>query len=181
MKLLIARRVPPQLADEFAARAGELLVPSLVSPSRTWFDENVRGQRDGLLLGALDRAVENGSEVRSPGTLVTFVHPLAVTGPARRRFNVGPFDIGGYRETILSMAPAGSGRIVGPSFRAILDAGDWDRSVAVNAPGQSGSPASAHFSDLAPLWASGDYFPLAFSDAAVAANTETTLTLIPLR
>jgi penicillin amidase len=179
LKSMIARRVPRHLADEFEARAGELLVPSLVSPSRTWFDGEVRRQRDALLLEALDSAVENGSEVRSPARVVTFVHPLAVTEPARRRFTVGPFDIGGYRDTVLSIAPAGSDRIVGPSFRAIFDAGDWDRSVAVNAPGQSGSPASPHYSDLAPLWASGGYLPLSFSDAAVAANTETTLTLVP--
>jgi penicillin amidase len=179
LRLLVARRVPRHLADEFAARAGELLVPSLVSPSRTWFDGDVRRERDALLLGALDSAVETGSEVSSPAPLVTFVHPLAVTEPARRRFNVGPFDVGGYRETILSITAAGPDRIVGPSFRAILDADDWDRSLAVNAPGQSGSPASPHYSDLAPLWASGGYFPLSFSDAAVDANTEATLTLIP--
>jgi penicillin amidase len=51
--------------------------------------------------------------------------------------------------------------------------------MVTNAPGQSGSPRSAHFSDLAKPWAAGEYFPLVFSDAAVQANAESTLTLEP--
>jgi penicillin amidase len=70
---------------------------------------------------------------------------------------------------------------VGASFRAVFDAGDWDRSVAQNAPGQSGNPGSAHFRDLAALWAAGQYFPLAFSDDAVQREAESTLTLVPQR
>ena len=54
---------------------------------------------------------------------------------------------------------------------------DWDRSIATNAPGQSESPDSAHFADLARLWAAGEYFPLAFTEAAVNANAKSTLTL----
>src|SRR4029078_7369433 len=62
---------------------------------------------------------------------------------------------------------------------AVFDAGDWDRSVAQNAPGQSGHPGSAHFRDLAALWAAGQYFPLVFSDDAVQREAESTLTLVP--
>src|SRR5579863_1932635 len=39
----------------------------------------------------------------------------------------------------------------GASFRMVLDVGNWDASRAVNAPGQSGDPCSAHYRDLAPL------------------------------
>ena len=49
----------------------------------------------------------------------------------------------------------------------------------MNAPGQSENPDSPHFSDLASVWSAGDLFPLAFSDAAVEAHAETTLTLLP--
>ena len=68
---------------------------------------------------------------------------------------------------------------VGASFAAVFDLADWDRSVAQNAPGQSESPASAHFADLAKLWSEQKYFPLAFSEGAVAAAAESTLTLTP--
>jgi penicillin amidase len=77
------------------------------------------------------------------------------------------------------MPVAGPDRSVGASFRVIVDLGDWDRSVATNAPGQSGSPGSPHFRDLAPLWAAGEYIPLSFGDRAVQASAESTLTLVP--
>ena len=60
-----------------------------------------------------------------------------------------------------------------------FDAHDWDRSTAINAPGQSGSPESPHFADLAALWSEGKTFPLAFTERAVQAHAEATLTLTP--
>jgi penicillin amidase len=51
----------------------------------------------------------------------------------------------------------------------------------MNAPGQSGSPESLHFSDLAKLWAGGEEVTLVYSDAAIQANSESTLTLIPVK
>ena len=72
-----------------------------------------------------------------------FAHVLAITGATRRRYNVGP--------------------LVRPDddapLRAELVPADWDRSVAMNAPGQSGSPDSPHFSDLAKLWEKGETLP----------------------
>jgi penicillin amidase len=80
---------------------------------------------------------------------------------------------------VFSVAGEAPERMVGPSFRAVFDLGDWDRSVATQAPGQSGSPSSPHFSDLVQRWAAGNYFPLAFTAAAVKANAVATLTLEP--
>jgi penicillin amidase len=109
---------------------------------------------------------------------VTFKHPLALTEAARHLFDVGPFDRGGDAETVMATY-ARSSINVSASFSEILDVSDWDRSAVINAPGQSGSPRSGHFSDLARLWAAGEYFPFAFSDAAVQANAESTLVLQP--
>ena len=36
----------------------------------------------------------------------------------------------------------------GPSFRMVLDVGNWDNSRAVNYPGQSGNPDDTHYRDL---------------------------------
>ena len=83
------------------------------------------------------------------------------TEPARRRFNVA------------ARARAGGADPLTMTF----DASDWDRSTAINAPGQSGSPESPHFADLAKLWADGQSFPLAFSEQAVQAHAAATLTL----
>jgi penicillin amidase len=174
VRALASRRVPSELVDEFVIRAAGALVPAIVTPSRVWFDADVVGQRDALLLASLQEAVDRAGAPRE----VTFSHPLAITEPGRRRLNIGPFPASGYAETIFANAVT-AGRSVGPSFRVIMDGGDWDRSVATSAPGQSGSPGSPHFGDLAKLWAAGEYFPLSFGETAVQTNAEATLTLVP--
>jgi acyl-homoserine lactone acylase PvdQ len=115
-----------------------------------------------LIVAAL---AESMLESRDAGALVQqvlFAHPLAITAAARRRFNVGP------------IAPADD---AGPSFALSFDTASWDRSTAMNAPGQSGSPDSAHFDDFARRWAAGERVELPFSDAAVQASAASTLTL----
>jgi penicillin amidase len=69
--------------------------------------------------------------------------------------------------------------VVGASFRMVIDVGNWDASRVVNAPGQSGDPRSPHYRDLAPLWADGEYVPLAYSRAAVDAATRLRIVLDP--
>ena len=98
------------------------------------------------------------------GGPVLFAHPLGVTDAARRRFNV--------------TARARAGAAAEP-FAMIFNPTDWERSMAISAPGQSGSPESAHFADLVKRWTDGEYFPLAFSERAVQAAAEATLTLVP--
>ena len=93
-----------------------------------------------------------------------FAHVLGVGAAARRRFNIGPL-----------MRPAHDDAPV----QAELEPSGWDRSRVVNAPGQSEWPDSPHFSDLAARWAGGELVPLAFSEAEVRANAETTLLLVP--
>jgi penicillin amidase len=67
----------------------------------------------------------------------------------------------------------------GPSFRMVLDVGQWDNSRAVNFPGQSGNPGDPHYQDLAPLWQRGEYFPLLYSRAAVEKAVERRTLLEP--
>jgi penicillin amidase len=185
LRALAERRVPPPLLEAFLARV-RLDVTTLTRPSHVWFDSDPGRARDALLLDALAAATDRvngaaGSE-REPiwGRLnaVTFKHPLALTEAARHLFDLGPFDRGGYAETVMATY-ARSSINVGASFSEIVDVSDWDRSAVINAPGQSGSPRSGHFSDLARLWAAGEYFPFAFSDAAVQASAESTLVLQP--
>ena len=174
---LAALRVPAALVDEFLEHGRAVLVPSLVGPSRAWFEGNVARARDRLLVSTLGAVGNVSTDNRD--RVLTFAHPLGVSDPSRRRFNLGGFVLPGYEETVLSVRVAGSNRVIGPSLRVVMDAGDWDRSAATNAPGQSGSPGSPHFSDLAKPWAAGEYFPLAFSDSAIQIYTESVLTLTP--
>jgi penicillin amidase len=67
----------------------------------------------------------------------------------------------------------------GASFRQLLDLSDWDQSLAINSPGQSGRPGDKHFIDLLPLWLEGKYFPLAYSRDSVTSIAERTTLLEP--
>jgi len=69
--------------------------------------------------------------------------------------------------------------MVGPSLRLVFDVGNWDRSIATLAPGQSEHPDSPHFNDLAALWSRGEYFNLPYSADAVEAAAVNTLTMVP--
>jgi penicillin amidase len=95
-----------------------------------------------------------------------FAHTLGITAAARNRFNIGPLA-----------SPPGDDNPVRGSF----DPASWDRSRAMNAPGQSESPDSPFFRDLATAWSQGIDVPLAFTDAAVNANASSTLILSPRR
>lgn len=112
-----------------------------------------------------------------------FEHPLAgrVDATHRQRLSVGSWPIGGSTSTPMatSYRTTDYQLTAGASFRMVLDVGNWDASVAINAPGQSGDPSSPHYRDLAPLWAEGRYFPLRYSKAAVQASTRTRLELRP--
>ena len=69
----------------------------------------------------------------------------------------------------------------GPSFRVVIDVGNWDNSRAVNMPGQSGDPNSPHYRDLAPLWLNGEYFPLLYSRKKIEQAAELKIELAPAR
>jgi penicillin amidase len=93
---------------------------------------------------------------------------------------VGPAPRGGSGDTVGAAAYTSDFRqSTGATFRIVVDVGDWDRSVAMNSPGQSGDPSSPHHHDLFARWAADEAFPLLYSRAAVEENTVRRLTLRP--
>jgi penicillin amidase len=151
-----------------------------------------RDRRDAVLLASLASAVRDlqgrlGPDPRTWqwGALhrAVFVHPLAarVDEATRSRLNVGPWPLGGSAHTPMAAGYSFTDFHLssGASFRMVVDVGRWDNSVAINTPGQSGDPASRHYRDLAPLWAEGRYFPLAYSRSAVESHERTRLVLMP--
>ena len=60
----------------------------------------------------------------------------------------------------------------GAQFRAVVDVGNWDASLAINAPGQSGDPRSPHYADLQARWLAGSLFPFRYGADAIAAGAE---------
>jgi penicillin amidase len=97
------------------------------------------------------------------------------------QMSVGPLEIPGSASTPRAATYRMSDftQTSGASVRLVMDVGAWDNSVAINTPGQSGDPFSAHYRDLFALWASGAYAPLSFSRAAVDRNAETVVSLSP--
>jgi penicillin amidase len=147
--------------------------------------------RDRLLLDALAPSVEKLSKLEGPdpagwqwGKLhqVRFRHPLDRLPGAAKLLDLGPLARPGDGSTVnaTSFGPDFE-QESGASYREIMDLADWDRSVAVNVPGQSGQPASPHYSDLLPLWAEGQYFPLLYTKPAVEQQTSDRLQLVPER
>lgn len=116
---------------------------------------------------------------------VLLAHPLAnaTDETTRGRLNVGPFPKQGGGDTVnvSSYDPANFRQLGGPSFRVVIDVGNWDNSRAMNTPGQSGDPASPHYRDLAPMWLNGDYFPLLFTRAKVEAAAVRRIELVPAK
>jgi penicillin amidase len=152
-----------------------------------------RERRDQIFVGTLITAVAAIEQRLGPdpskwqwGQLhhAVFEHPLAgraADDAARRRLTVGSWSIGGSSFTPMATTYRVSDYQLtgGASFRMVTDVGNWDASVAINTPGQSGDPASPHYRDLAPLWVEGKYFPLAYSRQAVEKATRTRLELTP--
>ena len=146
--------------------------------------------RDRLLLETLTSALRDAVSRLGPDVAQWawgrlhhgyFAHAVTSSTNSRHRYDVGPLPVGGsdstpmaafYRSTDFRV-------MMGASVRIVVDVGDWDRSVWMNAPGQSGDPRSPHYADLAPLWAKGEYFPMLYSRAAVDEATEMRIELRP--
>ncbi len=112
---------------------------------------------------------------------VRFRHPLDETGEAAALMDLGPVSRPGDEYTVNATGyfDDSFAQVSGASYREILDLGDWDHSVAVNTPGQSGQPGSPHYSDLLPIWSEGKYFPLLYSREAVEQEAKDKLVLMP--
>ena len=97
------------------------------------------------------------------------------------KLDIGPLPNGGSSSTPMHTGYRHSDfRIThGASVRMVMDVGNWDESVCINAPGQSGDPRSPHYRDLAPLWAKGEYVPMLYSRARIEPEVTHRIVLTP--
>jgi penicillin amidase len=165
---LASRAVPTEFRPGIAA--GMNLVAALSRPSARWFNGDAVRGRDELLANALSSV----SSLPADGAATTFLHPLAAFEETRKRFNVGPFSLPGTEPLVRSSG----GRLVS-AFGAIFDLGDWNRSTIRLAPGQSGTPSSSHYDDLATQWSVSGAINLLFDQTIISASAEDTLVLAP--
>ncbi len=162
---------------------------ALVAPDERWGADPVHA-RDALVIATLtaawaDLTARLGSDCKTWqwGALHhgQFNHALAEVDPAAKAYCVGPLPKGGSPSTPMNAVyrPSDFRITNGASFRMVVDLSDLDKSVTINAPGQSGDPRSSHFADLAPQWAKGEFVPLLYTDAAIGQAVHFEWTLKP--
>jgi penicillin amidase len=155
------------------------------------FGDNPTAARDALIGRSLEEAVAELAKRFGPDMAAwrygqesyhhaLIRHPLsqAVNAAARARLDAGPVPRGGDGSTVTATGN-GDNQTSGGSFKLIADTEDWDNSIGINTPGQSGDAASPHYRDLLDLWAKGRYFPVAYSRGKVESVTESVITLTP--
>ncbi|MCS6997680.1 MAG: penicillin acylase family protein, partial [Casimicrobiaceae bacterium] len=96
-------------------------------------------------------------------------------------FNRGPFPAPGSMGLVNAVSgdPETFAVRSGPSWRAIYDLGDWDRSLGIHTTGQSGHTYHPHYDDMIPLWLRGENLPLPWTREAVERSGREKLTLTP--
>jgi len=191
--------LPENYWPEGGSRWYEIIHNISGQPNSHWWDdkdtENKIETRDDMFTRAFEETVEQmqkeyGSEpAKWPvwGELhgATFRNaPLGESGigPIEALFNRGPFATGGGEGIVNA-----TGWTVGesfevdwlPSMRMIVDLGNLGNSVTVHTTGESGHAYHLHYDDMAPLWASAQYYPMLWDEQAVISNAEGHLRLIP--
>ena len=166
------------------------VIDRLLSPDGK-FGADPLASRDAIVARSLDEAVAElttrfGADMQAwkygqeKYHHALIAHPLsnAVNAATKAKLEVGPLPRGGDGSTVSATGGADN-QAAGGSLKIVADTEDWDNSVALNTPGQSGDPDSPHYRDLFALWARGQYFPLAYSRAKVDSVRESTLRLVP--
>jgi len=103
-------------------------------------------------------------------------------GPVEDLFNRGPFPVGGGESLVNSTSWTASESFEVdelPSMRMIVDLSDLNGAAAINTTGQSGHTASPHYSDMIELWRTNQYYPMLWSEQAIAGGAEAHLRLMP--
>ncbi len=182
--------VPEKIRSYFKTLPTKRLVDGLVTPISAFGSDPVAA-RDELLVNSLGKALEVltkrlGSDMtkwqygQPKNKHISLKHALSdwVSEEQRAKINLGPLPRGGYGETV-----GNTGSMLnqehGASFRIIVDTENWDKTLGINSPGQSGNPDDPHYKDLFELWAKDGYFPVYFSKEKIKAVSDRTLTLKP--
>jgi penicillin amidase len=157
------------------------------------FGADPRAGRDTLLARSLTEAIDELTKKLGPDMNTwqwgqeryhhaLIRHPLAEIAPAdvRARLDVGPYPRSGDSYTVSATGNADN-QTSGGSLKIIADTENWDNSLGLNNPGQSGDPSSAHYRDLFAIWSRGEYFPIFYSRSKVESVTEEHSQLTPAR
>lgn len=176
---VMAKLVPPEAHKLIGAGDPAVAIDVLENPDMR-LGVNSQALRNDILLSSLVAAIEKVEKTlgldRSQwawGKLhyVFLEHPLSnlVDEKTREQINIGPKPKGGNSFTVNKTQYRTNDfrTIVSASFRMILDVGNWDNSLALNMPGQSGVASSTHYKNLFPLYEQEQAFPLLYNREAI--------------
>jgi penicillin G amidase len=164
------------------------IVAWLQAPDGRFGPDPIAG-RNALLMKSLDEAVAELTQRFGPEMegwklgayhRATIMHPLstALKPEMRAKYDVGALPRGGDGYTVTATGGADN-QTAGGSFKMAVDTEDWDNSVGLNNPGQSGDVNNPHYRDLYELWARGKYFPILYSRTKVESVAEKRFELTP--
>src|SRR4051794_12262746 len=190
-KAVVAKAVPAN-AQAVVANGDIAAILNLLENPDASLGSDPTKARDAILLESFAAAVGEVGQLLGGDSAgwawgklhhAQFEHALApLADPATKaQMTVGRLAMGGsaYNPRAATYRPSDFRVTAGASFRMVLDVGNWDQSVTINTPGQSGNPYSPHYRDLAPLWASGAYVPLLYSRGAVEGAASEVIALRP--
>jgi len=111
------------------------------------------------------------------------IHKLELRHPlqslTKNDWSIEPLALGGSSSTLnyATYRLHDFSVVAGPSVRMVIDVGEWDNSLFVNNPGQSGLPSSEHYKDLLANWQEASPVPLLYSRERIDKVTTTKIML----
>lgn len=182
--------VPPAGRDAVRSINLKRMIDWLLAPDGRFGSDPIAG-RDRVLRESLTQGIADLTKRLGPDMTqwqygqekfkhAIIRHPMsaAVSADLRRRLDVGPLPRGGYGSTVHNTGGSDN-QTSGASFMIVVDLEDFDNSVGLNTPGQSGNPDDPHYRDLFELWARGRYFPVFFSREKIESVAESRSQLTP--
>lgn len=155
-------------------KAQQRLLELLNNDERSfWYHDAATGEqrtRADFVHAAFTRAVRRIRDNLGDSTLrwqwgrshqVQFAHPLGSARFLKGIFNRGPVPTGGDQNSLMQtrtapMQPMGMVQVI-PTYRQIMEVGNWDAMQSVNVTGQSGHPLHPHYDNQIVMWREGVY------------------------
>ena len=181
--------VVPKSAQGFIGMPSMSRIVSWMQAPDGRFGTDPIAGRDAVLMKGLEEAVTELSRRFGPDLekwklsayhYARILSPFAsaVRSDLEDKFDVGHFPRGGDSYTVTATGGTDN-QASGGSFKIVVDTGDWDNSVGLNNPGQSGDINDPHYRDLYELWSRGKYFPIFYSRPKVDSVAEKIFELKP--
>lgn len=187
----VVREIMSEEAANHIGSGDPVVILDLLENPDERFGEHPEKVRDHILLSTLGDAIDHAEELLGPemdewrwGDLkhAYLEHPLSnlVDEKQAEKMNIGPLPRGGSKDTVgASGYNSDFQQNHGATFRVVVDVGEWDNSIAMNSPGQSGDPNSKFYGNLFDKWANDEAIPLLYSRGKIEEATDHRIVLLP--